>query len=80
MPFVAISGVLIGTDTRTTDALPNTDDQMKWSGRVSQLGAGYTLAGFSGLTFAVGELTGNDHTKEVGLLALEALAPVEIRI
>jgi membrane-associated phospholipid phosphatase len=80
LPFIAISGVLIGTDTRTADALPNTADQTKWSGRVSQLGAGYTLAGFSGLTAAVGQVIGDDHAKEAGLLALEALAHTQVII
>jgi membrane-associated phospholipid phosphatase len=78
LPFIAISGVLIGTDTRTATALPNTADQTKWSGRVSQLGAGYTLAGFSGLTVAVGQIAGDDHAKEAGLLALEALAHAQV--
>ncbi len=78
LPFVAISGVLIGTDTRTASALPNTDDQTKWSGRVSQLGAAYTLAGFSGITAAIGQLKHDDHATEAGLLALEALAHAQV--
>ena len=78
VPFLAISGILIATDTRTANALPNTTDQTRWSGRVSQLGAGYTLAGFSGLTFLVGHLAKDNHAKETGLLALEALAHTEV--
>src|SRR5688572_26849822 len=42
VPFAVISGALIATDLRTTQAFPNTADQTKWSGRVSQMGAGYT--------------------------------------
>src|SRR5690349_3620111 len=45
IPFALISTALIATDKKTADALPNTKDQAVWSGRVSQLGAGYTLAG-----------------------------------
>jgi len=73
IPFVAISAVLIATDTRT-DVPPNTTGQIRWSGRVSQIGAGYTLAGISGGTFLLGHVAGNDHLRETGLLALEALA------
>jgi hypothetical protein len=78
LPVVAISAVMIATDHRTTEALPNTADQMKWSGRVSQIGAGYTLAGFSALTFLVGQVAHDDHARESGLLALEALAHAQV--
>ena len=78
IPFVIISGALIASDLRTADALPNTTDQTKWSGRVSQMGASYTLAGFSGATFLFGQLTKNDHLRETGLLALEALAHTQL--
>jgi len=69
---------LIATDTRTADALPNTPDQIKWSGRVSQIGAAYTLAGFSGATFLLGRAFGNKHASEAGLLALEALVHTQV--
>jgi len=78
VPFAIIAGALIATDTRTADALPNTEDQTVWSGRVSQIGAAYTLAGFSGATALVGHLVGNDHAVEAGLLALEALAHTQV--
>ena len=45
IPFALISTALIATDKKTADFLPNTEDQAVWSGRVSQLGAAYTLAG-----------------------------------
>src|SRR4051812_47325677 len=57
IPFALISVALIATDKHTAEALPNTLDQTKWSGRVSQLGAAYSLAGFSGGTFLVGKIT-----------------------
>jgi membrane-associated phospholipid phosphatase len=78
IPFVVIAGTLIATDTRTGDALPNTPDQTRWSGRVSQMGAAYTLAGFSGATFLFGQAAKNDHARETGLLALEALAHAQV--
>jgi membrane-associated phospholipid phosphatase len=78
LPFLLISGALIATDHKTADLLPNTEDQTTWSGRVSQLGAAYTLAGFSGATYLIGKATDNSHAKETGLLSLEALGHAQL--
>ncbi len=78
VPFVALSGALIATDTKTANVLPNSTDQAIWSGRVSQLGAGYSLAGLSAGTFLVARLLRNDHAQEAGLLSLEALAHTQV--
>jgi membrane-associated phospholipid phosphatase len=78
IPFALISAGLIASDTRTADALPNTTDQTKWSGRFSQLGAAYSLAGMSGGIFLIGKVTKNHHAQEAGLLALEALAHTQV--
>lgn len=79
IPFVIIAGTLIATDTRTEEAFSNSSDQVKkWSGRVSQIGAGYTIAGFSGATLLFGQLTKDHHARETGLLALEALAHAHV--
>src|SRR5262245_3710603 len=48
IPFTLLSGALIATDHKTGHLLPNTPQQRIWSGRVSQIGASYTLAGVSG--------------------------------
>src|SRR3954464_3195909 len=64
IPFALISIGLIATDKQTASELPNTNDQTKWSGRVSQLGAAYTLAGVSGVVFLVGKVTRNAHAQE----------------
>lgn len=74
IPMALLSGALIATDRKTGDLLPNTKDQTKWSGRVSQLGAAYTVAGLSGATFLLGEVTKDDHLKETGWLSLQAMA------
>src|SRR4051812_26884158 len=78
IPFALISAGLIASDKHTADWLPNTADQEKWSGRVSQLGAAYTLAGFSGGVFVIGKIAKNNHAQETGLLALEALAHAQV--
>lgn len=78
IPYVLLSGALIATDSRTMELLPNTDDQKIWSGRVSQIGAGYTLAAASGGTYLIGKFTGNRHAQETGLLALHAFGHASI--
>lgn len=78
IPFALISTALIATDKKTADALPNTKDQAVWSGRVSQLGSGYTLAGAAGAMYLVGKITGDKHARETGWLSLEALAHTQL--
>jgi membrane-associated phospholipid phosphatase len=80
IPIVAISGILIATDKQTGDLLPNTDDQTTWSGRVSQIGASYTLVGGSAATLLVGHLIGDKHASEAGWLALQAVAHTQIAV
>ena len=78
IPFALISTTLIATDKKTANFLPNTDDQAVWSGRVSQLGATYTLAGFSGGMYLFGKVVGNKHARETGWISLEALAHTQL--
>jgi hypothetical protein len=80
IPFGIVSAALIATDTRTGDWLPNTENQRKWSGRVSQLGASYSLSGFSAGMFLFGELTGNKHLRESGWLALHAIGQTQVNV
>lgn len=78
LPFAAVTGALIATDRKTNDLLPNSRDQVVWSGRVSQFGASYSLVGVVGATYLVGKLTHSLRAQETGLLALEALGHTQI--
>lgn len=78
VPFALISTALIATDSKTEEFLPNSTDQRVWSGRISQLGAAYTLAGASGATYLIGKMTGNRHARETGWLGLEAIAHTQL--
>jgi membrane-associated phospholipid phosphatase len=78
VPFVLISGGLLAMDERLADLQPNSNDQTVWSGRVSQLGASYSLTGFSGVMYLAGKLQGSRRTQEAGLLSLAALAHTHI--
>ena len=74
IPFTLITGALIATDRRTSEALPNTKDQTLWSLRVSQIGASYTLAGMAATTYFAGRLAGDTKARETGFLGIEAIA------
>lgn len=78
VPFLLLTGGLIASDRKTAELLPNTPAQVKWSGRVSQMGASYTMAGFSAATYLVGKSIGNAHASKTGLLGLEAFAHTQI--
>lgn len=80
VPFALLSGALIATDTKTADLLPNTQSQTKWSGRVSQLGASYSLTAFSGGTYLIGRMTDNRHVQETGWFALQAIAHSQVAV
>ncbi len=78
VPFALVSGALIATDHTTGESLPNTKDQMVWSGRVSQFGAWYSIAGISGAAYLTGKITRNERARETGLLGLEALGHAQM--
>ena len=78
VPFALVSIAMMTTDDRSEDTLPDTPDQRKWAGRISQVGAAYTLAGATGMMFAVGRITGDKHMRETGWLGLEALAHTQV--
>ncbi|MBI4903101.1 MAG: phosphatase PAP2 family protein [Acidobacteria bacterium] len=78
VPFLAISGALLATDRRIAETLPNTSDQTRWSGRVSQAGASYSMAGIAATTYLVGRITGNERAKKTGLLSMEAFGHAHI--
>ncbi|MEP7351735.1 MAG: phosphatase PAP2 family protein [Acidobacteriota bacterium] len=78
IPFAILSAAMLATDRKTSDAQPNTLDQTKWSGRVSDIGAWYSLLGFTGGSYLTGKFTGNTHAKEAGLLGMEALGHAQV--
>ncbi len=78
IPFALITATLIATDRKTAESLPNSQDQTRWSGRVSQFGAWYTVAGISAGTFLAGQFASDNHARETGWLALEALGHSQV--
>jgi membrane-associated phospholipid phosphatase len=71
--FGTATGVLIATDHWTSRQLPNTNDQTKFSARVSNVGALYTVVPLTAAFYLGGVLTDNAKARETGLLGAEAL-------
>ena len=71
--FGAATGALIATDRRSSQLLPNTEDQVAFSRHVSELGAVYTLVPIAGGLYLGGFLTKQSKLRDTGLLGGEAL-------
>jgi membrane-associated phospholipid phosphatase len=71
--FGAATGALIAADRRIDRQLPNTRDQVAFSGHVSQLGAVYTLVPLAGGFYLGGVLSKQSKLRDTGLLGAEAL-------
>ena len=71
--FGATTGVLLATDRRGAQQLPNTNDQLRVSRHVSHLGAVYSLAPIAGGLYWGGVLSGQPKLRETGFLGAEAL-------
>jgi len=72
--FGIITAGLIATDSRTSNALPNSLDQIGTSNAISHIGAAYTTIGLAGGMFLTGKLVHNDRLEETGFLGVETLA------
>ncbi len=71
--FGAVTGGLIATDRSTARQLPDTRDQLRVSGYVSDVGSLYTIVPLTGAFYLTGVLTDNAKARETGLLGAEAL-------
>ena len=78
IPFTLITGALVATDRRTSELLPNTPDQSKWSQRVSQIGASYSTAGIAAEMYLIGRATGNKKARETGFLGATAIGHTQL--
>jgi len=74
LPLAAGTAALIATDERAAKGLPNTEDQIKWSQRVSNFGAAYTLGGVVGGTMLVGWKAQKPEVFDLGRSSARALA------
>lgn len=71
--FGAVTAALIATDRRTSTLLENGKAQVSWGGRVSNIGASYTLIPLVAGFYGYGVLRDDAKPREVGVLGAEAL-------
>jgi membrane-associated phospholipid phosphatase len=74
LPLLAGTAALIAVDRRIARGLPNSDDQVRWSNRVSHAGGLYTLAAVTALPLLTGRSGRHPAAFSVGESALHALA------
>jgi membrane-associated phospholipid phosphatase len=71
VPFVAFTGLLMGSDRWISRQVPDQTNQLNRSLNISNY-AVYSLLGAGGGAFLLGQLRNNDHLSEAGLLSGEA--------
>jgi|GraSoiStandDraft_24_1057298.scaffolds.fasta_scaffold00336_2 membrane-associated phospholipid phosphatase len=70
---MAVTGGLIAADTHIADAFENSRGQVQWGGRVSNIGAAYTLIPIVGGAYVYGAWRDNAKAREIGVLGTESL-------
>ena len=72
LPFVAVTSLLIGSDTSLEQRLPTSNSLIKRSQDFSKFGAA-SLISAAGAFYFSGRIAHNEHARETGLLGGEAL-------
>lgn len=70
---MAVTGALIASDTHIANALENSRGQVRWGGRVSDIGASYTLIPIVAGSYVYGAWRDNPKGREIGVLGTESL-------
>ena len=69
----AVVGALIPVDTHLANAFENSRGQVRWGGRVSDIGASYTLIPIVAGSYIYGAWRDNPKGREIGVLGTETL-------
>src|SRR6266850_1604758 len=69
----AATAGLIVEDRRIANSFENSRGQVRWGGRISQIGASYTLVPLVAGYYAFGVLTDHAKAREIGVLGTESL-------
>jgi membrane-associated phospholipid phosphatase len=69
----AVTGALIPADTHIANAFENSRGQLRWGGRVSRIGASYTLLPIIGGSYIYGAWRNDAKAREIGVLGTESL-------
>lgn len=70
---MAITGALIANDTHIANAFENSRGQVRWGGRISNIGASYTLIPIVAGAYVYGAWRDNPKGREIGVLGTESL-------
>ena len=70
---IAATGGLIAADTHIADAFENSRGQVRWGGRISDIGASYTLIPIVAGSYVYGAWRDNPKAREIGVLGTESL-------
>src|SRR5438874_5034858 len=69
----AATGALIAADTHIANAFENSRGQVRWGGRISNIGASYTLIPIVAGSYVYGTWRDNPKAREIGVLGTESL-------
>lgn len=70
---LAATGVLIHEDTHIANSFENSRGQVRWGGRVSNIGASYTLLPIIAGSYVYGAWRDNPKGREIGVLGTQSL-------
>ncbi len=70
---MAVTGALIASDTHIANAFENSRGQVRWGGRISNIGASYTLIPIVAGSYIYGAWRDNPKGREIGVLGTESL-------
>lgn len=70
---MAVTGALIASDTHIANAFENSRGQIRWGGRISNIGASYTLIPIIAGSYVYGAWRDNPKGREIGVLGTESL-------
>jgi hypothetical protein len=70
---MAVTGALIANDTHIANAFENSRGQVRWGGRISNIGASYTLIPIVAGSYVYGVWRDNPKGREIGVLGTESL-------
>jgi len=70
---IAVTGALIASDTHIANAFENSRGQVRWGGRISNIGASYTLIPIVAGSYFYGAWRNNPKGREIGVLGTESL-------
>jgi membrane-associated phospholipid phosphatase len=70
---MAATGGLIAADTHIANAFENSRGQVRWGGRISNIGASYTLLPIIAGSYGYGAWRDNAKAREIGVLGTESL-------